>query len=146
MKYIIYSDGGSRGNPGPAAFGFLVFSEENGERLAESGGYLGTLTNNQAEYQGVIHAFQWMRDHRNQVVASPKSLEVRLDSELLVNQLSGVYKIKSPGLQQLVIQVKNLEKTIGVPTTYKYVPREMNADADRLVNKALDEEMKPSRI
>ena len=136
MKYVIYSDGGARGNPGPAAYGFLI-RDENLQTLAETGEYLGRLTNNQAEYEGVIHAFKWVWGHRN-LFAIGTDIEVRLDSDLLVNQLKGAYKIKSPGLKKLSLIAKDLEKTIGIPIHYVHVPREKNKDADRLVNRALD--------
>lgn len=141
MKYIIYSDGGARGNPGPAAFGFVIYSDLGFKKLTEQGACLGELTNNQAEYWGVIRAFEWFQKHKSALPVIPTSIEVRLDSNLLVNQLAGTFKIKSPGLRQLVIQAKGLEKNIGIPIVYIHVPREHNKDADRLVNQALDQKI-----
>lgn len=145
MKYLIYSDGGSRGNPGPASCGFVILSEPDHRPLVKSGEYLGTLTNNQAEYWGVIRSLEWLLEnqHRFSVAAN---IEMRLDSALLVNQLRGNFKIKSSGLQQLVIRIKNLEKKFKAPVTYVHVPREENQGADRLVNIALDRELKPRSI
>lgn len=136
MEYVIYTDGGARGNPGPAACGFVVFKEGLKPALVKKGVYLGTLTNNQAEYWGVLHALQWFCPHKQELGAT--SLEFRLDSELLVNQLRGTYKVKSPILRDLVMQVKRLERDARVPIIYNHVPREQNKEADRLVNQALD--------
>lgn len=146
MKYLIYSDGGSRGNPGPASCGFVILSEPDHRYLVKSGEYLGKLTNNQAEYWGVIRSLEWLLENKRQPPVASADIEVRLDSALLVNQLRGIFKIKSSGLQQLVIRVKNLERKFKAPVTYVHVPREKNQDADRLVNIALDRELKPRSI
>ena len=112
----------------------------------EEGEYLGHLTNNQAEYEGVIHALTWVHNHQKEFFTDAAEIEIRLDSDLLVNQLKGLFKIKSPGLQDLVVQAKRLERTIGIPVHYIHIPREKNKEADRLVNKALDQQMKQNRI
>lgn len=137
MEYTIHADGGSRGNPGPAALGFTI-EDVTGSTVAEGGKYLGVLTNNQAEYSAVIAALTRVREHRTEF-PSLLSIRIVLDSELLVNQLSGTFKIKSRQLQHLATQVKSLEFHIGVPISYMHVPREENKRADWLVNKALDE-------
>lgn len=138
MTYTIHVDGGSRGNPGPSAAGFIV-TDEHGVTIYQHGVFLGRLTNNQAEYHGVIAALQWLCDHAARLGNAPGSILVVLDSELLVNQLTGVFKIKSEELRRLAIHAKSLERTLGLPVLYRHVRREENVDADRLVNVALDQ-------
>jgi ribonuclease HI len=132
-----YSDGGSRGNPGPAAYGFVVL-EKNGEVLFEQGKTIGISTNNIAEYSGVIAAFTWIDN--NIPHETINSLEVFLDSELVARQLSGQYKVKNETLRNLFHTVKQKEQSIGVSIIYTSIPREKNKQADRLVNIALDNE------
>jgi len=127
---IAYIDGGSRGNPGPAGFGVRI---ENGggavvEEIAEP---IGRATNNVAEYHGLLAALEWAKRHGH------RRLHVRSDSELLVNQMRGVYKVKNPGLQPLHQQARRLTTEIG-RVTFEHVPREQNAHADRLANLAMD--------
>lgn len=136
MKYIIYTDGGARGNPGPAAAGIVVQDEDH-QVVHQDGICLGVLTNNQAEYRAVIHALEWVKSHGN--LSATIDIEFYLDSDLLVNQLEGRYRIKSPQLKQLAMTVKMLELKIGVVPRYRHVPRELNQAADRLVNRALDQ-------
>lgn len=145
MTYIIHADGGARGNPGPAALGFIIETSDH-TVMTRAGEYIGTLTNNQAEYHAVVAALSWMRTHRDALPQPVSALEVVLDSELLVNQLSGTFKIKSPGLRDLAIFVKNLERQLGTHVTYSHVPRAENAAADRLVNVALDGYSAQNRI
>jgi len=136
MKLIIHADGGSRGNPGLAAYGAII-SDETGSQIVRLGKPIGITTNNQAEYGGVIAALETIK----QLISAGKqfsSIEFYLDSDLLVNQLSGLYKIKSPELAVLAIKAKNLEKEISVSITYKYIPREQNKMADKIVNQVLD--------
>ncbi len=136
MRLIVHADGGSRGNPGPAAYGVVV-EDESGKQIVRLGKTLGIRTNNQAEYSGVIAALEFIKkliSSGNEIAAA----EFYLDSDLLVNQLSGKYKIKSPELAILAIKAKNLEKEILVSVIYKYVPREQNKLADKIVNQVLD--------
>lgn len=136
MKLIIHTDGGSRGNPGPAAYG-VVIEDESGKQIARLGKPIGITTNNQAEYSGVVAALEMVK----QFILTEKkfsSIEFYLDSDLLVNQLSGKYKIKSPELAVLAIKAKNLEKEISVSVIYKHIPREQNKTADKIVNQVLD--------
>jgi len=132
-----YSDGGSRGNPGPAAYGFVVL-EKNGSVLFEQGKTIGISTNNIAEYSGVIAAFTWIDN--NIPHETINTLEVFLDSELVARQLSGQYKVKNETLRNLFHTVKQKEQSIGVSVIYTSIPREKNKQADRLVNIALDNE------
>lgn len=137
MTYFISTDGGSRGNPGPAASAFVVRNEQS-EKVASGGFYLGIATNNEAEYGAVIQALKWathQQDKKNMA-----TLAFTLDSELLVRQLSGQYRIKAPHLQKLAVEIKALEYQLGIPVSYRHVPRERNTAADAIVNDVLDRE------
>jgi len=133
-KYFIYTDGASRGNPGPASCGYLIKSDD-GVIWVQDGVYLDIATNNYAEYMGVFLALKrLLEDFEKQL---PAEVEVRADSQLVVRQLSGVYKIKNLDLKLLYQQVKELELKIG-KVSYLYIPREENYLADRLANMAID--------
>jgi len=125
-RAIIYTDGGSRGNPGPSALG-VVIEDENGKILKEYSRYLGEATNNQAEYEAVIFALQKAKQLKI------KELEIRTDSELIGKQFMGKYKIKDPDLQQLFIKAWNLRLDYD-RADIKIIPRERNKKADKLVN------------
>lgn len=129
-KFIINTDGGSRGNPGKAAIGAVVGGKEYGE-------YIGKTTNNVAEYQAVIFALKKAKALLGSKKAEETDVELRADSELLVRQVNGEYKMKNEELQPLFIEVWNLRQDFK-SVTFKHVPREENKDADRLVNQALD--------
>lgn len=124
----VYCDGGSRGNPGQGAYGCLIGD-------VELSGYLGHTTNNKAEYQAVIHALEWIRDN---IRERSGSIIVNLDSQLVVEQLNGNYKVKNQGLAPLYWQVRDLIVELEGRVMFKYVPRSQNKKADRLVNKVLD--------
>lgn len=131
-ELLIYTDGGSRGNPGPSASGFVI--QDSRERLVFEGGkYLGITTNNQAEYQAVKFALEKARE------LGGKRLSFRLDSQLVVNQLNGVYQIKNRDLwpihQSIKVLVKNFQKV-----SFTHVRREFNKEADAIVNQVLDEQ------
>ncbi|MEW6610571.1 MAG: reverse transcriptase-like protein [Patescibacteria group bacterium] len=131
---IIYTDGGARGNPGPAAIGYVVFVIKKGETLHElmrKGEAIGIATNNQAEYRALIAALEYI------LTLHPDALEVRLDSELVGKQLRGEYRVKDKDLKPLYAQVTKLAQRVA-HMTYTIIPRELNKDADREVNKALD--------
>jgi len=136
MGYILYTDGGSRGNPGPAALG-VVICNEKGEALKKYGETLGETTNNEAEYQALIFGLKKLKQvfGKEQMKQSP--LEVRMDSELIIKQLNHEYKIEEPNLQQLFLRVWNLMLDFG-PIKFVAIPRGQNCEADRLVNEALD--------
>ena len=129
-KLVIYTDGGARGNPGPAALGVVVGSKEYSE-------YLGVMTNNQAEYRALLFALKKAKALLGGKKAAEAEIEVRMDSELIVRQLNGEYKIKEPDLQPLFIEVWNLRLDFK-KVEFVHVPREQNKRADRLVNEALD--------
>jgi len=130
MKYIVHTDGAARGNPGPAAIG-VVIEDEEGRTVYEASRALGVRTNNEAEYLALITALEYLKEAR------PKEAEFRLDSELVVKQLSGEYKVKEPRLQALHGQVVML---LNAVPKYKirHVRRVENARADELANEALD--------
>jgi len=132
MKIIINTDGGARGNPGPAGIG-VVICDDSGNILEQHKKYIGTATNNIAEYQALILALQ-----KAALKYSHANLEVRMDSELVVKQIKGLYKIKEPGLKLLSAQVFDLIK-IFPQTNFVHVRRELNKAADKLVNEAIDE-------
>jgi len=130
MKYIVHTDGAARGNPGPAAIG-VVIEDEKGHTVYEASRALGVRTNNEAEYLALITALEYLKDVR------PKEAEFRLDSELVVRQLSGQYKVKEPRLQALYGRVVMLLN--AVPSyKFRHVRREENTRADELANEALD--------
>jgi ribonuclease HI len=130
-RYLIaHSDGGARGNPGPAGFG-VVIQDEAGRGVAELSEYLGHQTNNFAEYQGLIAALEYAVEH------GPKALKVISDSELLVRQIKGIYKVKNPTLQDLHGRAKELIAQLEW-FSIGHALREHNQDADRLANEAMD--------
>lgn len=130
-KYIIYADGGSRGNPGPAAFGYAILNEK-GEVVSQLGECIGINTNNVAEYMGLIRALEKLAE------TDPNSeVEVRLDSQLAVRQMTGQYKIKQPHLQELAYRAR-LAAARFSKISYNHVYRNENKLADSLVNQALD--------
>lgn len=128
----IFCDGGSRGNPGPAASAFVV---KDGHTVLHKGSsYLGKTTNNIAEYKSVIMALTWL--HKNS--KKKTSITLILDSQLVVKQLNGDYKIKNKTLKELAFFIKRLERKIESTVTYQWYPRSKNRVADRLVNIELD--------
>ena len=134
----IYTDGGARGNPGPAASAFVLV--EDGRIVYKDSEYLGIATNNEAEYQGVILAFKWLTESGR--AASFAKISFFLDSELVARQLSGDYKVKSKNLNKLNLQVRELrEKVDNKDINFLAIKREKNRIADKLVNEKLDENM-----
>ncbi|KKS26278.1 MAG: Ribonuclease H [Parcubacteria group bacterium GW2011_GWC2_42_6] len=138
MKYIIYTDGGSRGNPGPAAIG-VVIANEKGETIKSYGEAIGPATNNEAEYQAVILALKKIKALYGKDKIKEMEIEVRMDSELVMKQLNHQYKISESHIQLLFIRVWNTLIDFG-PVKFIHIPREQNTEADRLVNQALDKE------
>lgn len=132
----IFTDGGSRGNPGPSALGVHI-ENEAGETVKDIGKTLGINTNNFAEYSAIVEALSWVIDNRGEMPKLEK-IEFYMDSNLAVMQITGMYKMKSPTLKSLLIEVKQKEAEINLPISYKHVPREQNTKADRMVNLALD--------
>ena len=130
MKATLYTDGGARGNPGPAAFGY-VLEAEDGTVLAAHGETIGVATNNVAEYRGLVAGLAKALE-----LAVPE-VEVLSDSELLVKQMRGEYKVKNEALRELSLEVARLARQLG-RVSYTAVRRAHNELADRLVNEALD--------
>ena len=138
-KIIIYTDGGSRGNPGKAAIG-VIFYNEMEQKIKEFGEYLGDgLTNNEAEYQAVIFALKKFKAYFGGKIAKISEIEVRSDSELLVNQMNGKYKLENEKIQKFFIEIWNLKMDFG-GVKFKAIVREKNKEADKMVNEALDAE------
>lgn len=144
-KVIIYIDGGSRGNPGPAALGVLFYNEK-GEVFKKYSEYLGeNFTNNEAEYQALIFALEKFKQVFGKKLAKNTELEIRSDSELLVNQLNGKYKILDPKIQSLFLKVWNLKLDFK-KIKFKLIPREQNKEADRLVNEILNSQSASQKL
>ena len=125
-NWTIYTDGGSRGNPGPSACAFVILN------VHQQGFYLGVGTNNNAEYMGVLHAYQYL----STLDYKPQIIHFYLDSELVVKQLNGLYKIKDINLQKVSAHIKAFQKNFIV--TYTHISRSQNVAADLLVNQTLD--------
>lgn len=128
---VAYIDGGARGNPGPAGYGVSIQSPD-GVVLDELHGALGIATNNIAEYKGLLAALQWALDH------DARRVQIRADSELLVKQMRGEYKVKNPGLQALCARARLLVAQLD-DVRFEHVRRELNTEADRLSNVGMDE-------
>lgn len=142
INLSIYTDGGSRGNPGPSSLGVFI-ENDKGMVLDEISTYLGVTTNNIAEYSAILAALNWIVQKKAQMPALTK-INFYMDSQLASSQLNGLYKIKNPRLRELLFEAKQKESEIGLPITYSHVPREQNKKADALVNKALDQnQLKP---
>ncbi len=135
-KIIIYVDGGSRGNPGPAAIG-VVFCNEKRECIKKYSENLGEATNNEAEYLAAIFALKKFKQIFGKKLAKNTEVELCSDSELLIKQLNGEYKILEPKIQPLFLEVWNLKLDFK-KVKFKLIPREKNKEADCLVNEALD--------
>ncbi|MGW4509789.1 bifunctional RNase H/acid phosphatase [Streptomyces sp. NPDC004436] len=130
-RFVVEADGGSRGNPGPAGYGAVVLDPATGETLAERAEYIGVATNNVAEYKGLIAGLTAARD-----LASDAVVLVRMDSKLVVEQMSGRWKIKHPDMKPLAAEAARILPRAQV--TYEWIPRERNKHADRLANEAMD--------
>lgn len=130
-RVIVHIDGGARGNPGPAAAGVVVRAADDGTVLHEAAVYLGETTNNVAEYRGLLAALEAA------LALKVREAEVFSDSELLVRQINGQYRVKKPHLQELFEQAKELAAGLE-KFTITHVPRDENQAADRLVNRAID--------
>lgn len=142
---VVFTDGGARGNPGPAAIGFII-KDDHGQILVELGKFIGRATNNVAEYQAVIEALKWLSLNiqypidRSAGFFRNANIQFFLDSQLVVNQLNGRFKVKDTKLKNLVIKVRCLEKEINGKIFYHFIPRQKNHHADFLVNQTLDKQ------
>ncbi|HEY0775706.1 MAG TPA: bifunctional RNase H/acid phosphatase, partial [Nocardioidaceae bacterium] len=131
LAVVIEADGGSRGNPGEAAYGAVLKDAATGEVIAERAEHIGIATNNVAEYRGLIAGLELYNEHTPEA-----ELEVRMDSKLVIEQMSGNWKIKHPDMRPLAMAASRLAP---FGTTWTWIPRERNRDADALLNRALDE-------
>lgn len=128
----VYTDGGARGNPGPAGIGVLITKNQEQFKISK---YIGLATNNQAEYQAVIEALKYLIENFS---GSNITVQFYLDSQLVVEQLSGNYKIKNEGLKSLFNEARVLILQLGGQISFTHIPREQNCVADKLVNEAID--------
>lgn len=132
----VYSDGGSRGNPGPSACAYVFIDE--GKILHKDSKFLGKKTNNEAEYYGLIIALEWLKKNLENF-KNRTGVKFYLDSELVVKQVNGLYKVKGSNLKPLHLKVSNLIKDVKMKTYFFSIPREKNKIADRLLNVEMDE-------
>ncbi|NUL07515.1 bifunctional RNase H/acid phosphatase [Streptomyces lunaelactis] len=137
-EFVVEADGGSRGNPGPAGYGAAVIDPRTGETLAEAAEYIGVATNNVAEYKGLIAGLKAAK-----ALDADASVRVRMDSKLVVEQMSGRWKIKHPDMKPLAAEAARILPSSQV--TYEWIPRENNKHADRLANEAMDAGKKGKR-
>ncbi|MBI2452901.1 MAG: ribonuclease HI family protein [Parcubacteria group bacterium] len=135
--FITYTDGGARGNPGPAALG-VVICDGRGNVLKKYGEYLGEVTNNEAEYRAAIFALKKLKALIGKEKAKKSDVHMRADSELLVKQMTGRYKIEHPTTQKFFLQLWNLKLDFK-SVSFEAVPREQNKVADAMVNETLDD-------
>ncbi len=139
-KITIYTDGGSRGNPGPAGIGVWIFSDDK-TLNKKFGEYIGEKTNNDAEYEALIFALKKTKSLLGKTKSKQCELNCFLDSELVVKQLNHKYKLKNEKIQRYFIEVWNLSLDFK-KVNFAHIPREKNKIADNMVNRALDEKMK----
>jgi ribonuclease HI len=132
----VYSDGGARGNPGPAAAAFIIY--KNKKEIFKYSKYLGKATNNEAEYNALLSAISWIWEKQLNDI---KKIIFYLDSQLIVRQLNGSYKVKQERLKFFVEKIRVMENNINKKIIYVYVPREKNKNADLMVNKSIDENL-----
>ena len=132
----VFTDGGSRGNPGPAGIGIYI-EDSTGKRIAGIGKAIGVATNNTAEYKAVIEALNWLAKNKEFFLDGVKVLFF-LDSLLVCSQMSGTWKIKDENLRSLYFTARKIEESLSLIVSYSHIPREKNKKADELVNAALD--------
>ena len=140
MKIVIYTDGGSRGNPGPAAIG-VILTNERGKMIKEYAEKIGRATNNEAEYEAVIFALQKAKLLFGKRKIKTMNIELKTDSEFVTKQLNGQYKILDRKIEQLFLKTWNLRVGLG-KVKFTHIPRNKNLEADRLVNQALGSKKK----
>jgi ribonuclease HI len=139
MLLNIYTDGGSRGNPGIAGYGVVIYDDQK-NILYQEAKFIGIKTNNEAEYSGVIAALEWIKKNKDNYKIS--SLNFFADSQLMIRQLQGLYKVKAPNLLPLFAYSQQLLTQINLPTKFTDVRRELNKLADQLANQAMDNRLK----
>jgi ribonuclease HI len=134
----IFTDGGARGNPGPAGVGVVVKQEK--KTIFQASKFIGRATNNVAEYQAMILAFDWLLENKDKL--SVRRVDFYFDSELLTNQMTGRYRVKAPHLKEIYLQAKRKESLLDCPVFYNSLSREKNSEADGLANQAMDAALK----
>ncbi len=139
-RIVIYTDGGARGNPGPAGIG-VVIQDGEGKKLREIAEYIGKTTNNFAEYEALVRALIEAKNMFGEALREMQ-IEVRMDSELVVRQLTGLYRVKEPGLKEQFARIGMMRMADAPNMVFTHVPREKNAHADLLVNRAIDASLK----
>ena len=135
MIVNIYTDGGARGNPGPAGFGLVVYDKDK-NIIYKNSKFIGNKTNNEAEYAALIDALQWLQNNKDNFAIS--KINLFSDSQLLVRQIQGIYKVKAVHLKPLHHLCLSLLKSIDLPYTFSDIRREKNTLADSLANDAMD--------
>jgi ribonuclease HI len=134
MKIRVYSDGGSRGNPGQSGSGFVVY-DQTGKMIYEKANYWGVGTNNEAEYKGLLSGLKWILENKEK--RGVEEVDFYMDSELIVKQMKGIYKVKAENLKELFWEGQELVRKIG-KVNFSHVLREKNGRADMLANMAMD--------
>jgi len=135
MTINVYTDGGSRGNPGHSGYGLVIYDDDQ-KILFQESKYLGIKTNNEAEYAGLIGALIWINNNQNSLKIS--KINFNSDSQLMIRQLTGLYKVKAPNLIPIFLKAKDLINSISSPIFFKDVRRDFNKLADQLANEAMD--------
>lgn len=133
---LIFTDGGARGNPGPAAIGVYI-TDDKGNKLAAIGKKIGDATNNTAEYKAVIEALSWLIKNK-QDLEKYSNISFFLDSQLVYSQVKGLFKVKAESIREFIFTIREKEKELGRILLWNHIPREQNKMADNLVNLALD--------
>jgi len=135
MNINVYTDGGSRGNPGHSGYGLVIYDDDQ-KILFQESKYLGIKTNNEAEYSGLIGALSWINDNQKSLDIS--QINFYADSQLMIRQMQKIYKVKSPNLIPIFNQAQDFIKTISSPIFFKDIRRDFNKFADQLANEAMD--------
>jgi len=133
---LIFTDGGARGNPGPAAIGVYI-TDDKGNKLTAIGKRIGDATNNTAEYKAVLEALSWLIENREKLEKDAK-IAFFIDSQLVYSQIKGLFKVKAESIREYIFTIREKEKQLGLPLQWNHIPREQNKTADSLVNLALD--------
>lgn len=138
IVYKVFTDGGARGNPGPAAIGVLI-KTENGKIAAQISKTIGVKTNNEAEYQALLSGLEYFSKNKVKLLISSQTvIDFYCDSKLIVNQVNGLFKVKDSRMREYIYKVREIETQIPGKIHYHLIPREKNYEADALVNLALD--------
>jgi len=132
MILKVYTDGGSKGNPGPSSIGGIGYL--GGKKIFDFKKSIGIATNNDAEYQALIKALELVKLPPTTYPLQPKKVEFYSDSRLMVNQVKGLFKVKNGRIREYILKIRSLEQEINLPISYNYIPREENKEADKLVN------------